>query len=164
MKIFIQNIKQGLTETEENVSSDFLPEKLQAFYPNLFSVKALIDRFDRDLRIKLSFKSKAYFKCDRCLEFFDKPVSGEYDQIYTLGSNTRTDDLEIMKLPMDSKEIDVSPLLTEVVLLNHPIKMLCRSDCQGLCPGCGVDLNNQECKCSEPTGDPRWDELRKLIN
>jgi uncharacterized protein len=46
--------------------------------------------------------------------------------------------------------------------LDLPLAPLCREQCQGLCPHCGTDLNDETCDCQGPA-DPRWatlDELR----
>jgi uncharacterized protein len=163
MKLNIQNLKQGITEVRETVAPDFLPEELKHFYPDPFDVRALIDRFDRDIRIKIEFATTAHYRCDRCLAEFDGTLEGEYEQIYTLGGETDPEETEIIGLSQDIKEIDVSPLIAESVLLNHPIKMLCEAGCKGICPKCGADLNKNECTCSDDETDPRWDELKKLI-
>lgn len=43
-----------------------------------------------------------------------------------------------------------------------PMAILCRPDCAGLCPTCGVDRNTTACDCAEPPADSRWDALREL--
>jgi uncharacterized protein len=44
--------------------------------------------------------------------------------------------------------IELAPLIEEQVLLALPTRPLCREDCRGLCDGCGVNLNNEECACN----------------
>ena len=39
---------------------------------------------------------------------------------------------------------------------------LCREDCQGLCPSCGINLNLRRCDCEQPARDPRLAVLRTL--
>ena len=51
--------------------------------------------------------------------------------------------------PIVDGEIDLTPLLTEEIIANIPIKVLCREDCQGLCPQCGANLNDNPCKCDK---------------
>lgn len=63
--------------------------------------------------------------------------------------------------PLQHDEIDLEPLAREAVMLELPQAPLCREDCQGLCPGCGVDRNEDTCSCS-PTMDPRWSVLDEL--
>jgi uncharacterized metal-binding protein YceD (DUF177 family) len=46
-------------------------------------------------------------------------------------------------------ELDLGPFLLEVVTLGLPVQPLCREDCAGLCPRCGVDRNQIACRCEE---------------
>ena len=48
-------------------------------------------------------------------------------------------------------EIDLEDFLTEVVSLAIPMQPLCRDDCPGLCPICGIDRTEKECTCEEET-------------
>ena len=47
-------------------------------------------------------------------------------------------------------ELDLTPLFLEVVALAIPVQPLCREDCKGLCPQCGVDRNQSSCDCAAP--------------
>ena len=55
-----------------------------------------------------------------------------------------------------------SHLANTLRLLNLPAAPLCRDDCAGLCPVCGIDRNAAECDCDLNPPDPRWDALRAL--
>ena len=59
--------------------------------------------------------------------------------------------------------IDADDTLIEQILLELPLKHLCREDCKGLCPKCGADLNTTQCSCDTSDPDPRFDVLRKLL-
>jgi uncharacterized protein len=63
--------------------------------------------------------------------------------------------------PLAHDEIDLEPLARETVVLELPQAPLCREDCLGLCPHCGVDRNEGTCSC-EPPRDPRWSVLDEL--
>jgi uncharacterized protein len=58
--------------------------------------------------------------------------------------------------------IDIDPLLAEQLLLQIPMKILCREDCKGLCPHCGVNMNADDCQCREKRVDVRLAVLNKL--
>ena len=61
-----------------------------------------------------------------------------------------------------SGELDLDGLMTEVFLLEMDTKNLCSEDCRGLCPGCGVDLNHEPCRCKKEI-DPRLAKLAQLL-
>ena len=60
----------------------------------------------------------------------------------------------------DTGVMDLAPLLREEVILAVPMGVLCRSDCAGLCPVCGQNLNEGTCDCEQDDIDPRWAVLR----
>ena len=62
----------------------------------------------------------------------------------------------------DGDAIDLSPLVRENLLVELPLAPLCRADCAGLCPVCGVDRNAETCSCDAVVGDPRWGPLDAL--
>lgn len=47
-------------------------------------------------------------------------------------------------------EIDVGAILNEQLLLEKPFKVVCAEECKGLCPSCGIDLNESLCTCTAP--------------
>ncbi len=57
--------------------------------------------------------------------------------------------------------VDLAPLAHDAILLDLPLAPLCREDCRGLCPQCGIDRNEATCDCSAPR-DPRWATLDGL--
>jgi uncharacterized protein len=63
--------------------------------------------------------------------------------------------------PIVDDELDLGPLVRELLLLELPLAPLCRPDCRGLCPGCGADRNEESCTCVAPV-DPRWANLDVL--
>ena len=52
----------------------------------------------------------------------------------------------------------------DALVLALPPRLLCREDCRGLCPVCGVDLNEADPDehRHESDGDPRWAKLSEL--
>lgn len=62
----------------------------------------------------------------------------------------------------EGKQIDLRPALREGVLLNVPPSPLCSDDCKGLCPTCGKDLNEGDCRCDRTAVDPRWAALKGI--
>ena len=73
--------------------------------------------------------------CSRCLNQVDQTARQEFKRSYN------KDDLgEYLSLDKD---------IREEILLNFPMKALCKPDCKGLCLGCGVNINFEECRCSQ---------------
>jgi uncharacterized protein len=62
---------------------------------------------------------------------------------------------------IESDLVDLAPLVHDAILLDLPLAPLCRPDCAGLCPYCGIDRNEATCACTAPR-DPRWATLDGL--
>jgi uncharacterized protein len=56
----------------------------------------------------------------------------------------------------------LADVLKEQLLLALPLKVICQSDCRGLCPNCGANLNHEECRCETHATDPRMAPLARL--
>src|ERR1700689_3841375 len=106
--------------------------------------------------------------CARCLEPVFEEVSRDFDLFYRpLHSITR---VEEVRLKLDDTEIAffegdglfLADVLAEQVLLAIPMKAICRSDCRGLCPQCGANLNTDECRCESHITDSRMAPLARL--
>ena len=108
--------------------------------------------------------------CGRCLEPFMLPVDADFDLRYhPQGQNTGTgeaeqeiEDDDLTTAFYENDEIDLGHLMREQFNLSLPMKPLCREDCRGLCPVCGINLNKGSCDCKRDWEDPRLAALRNL--
>lgn len=108
------------------------------------SVSNIGDAYMVDGSISGVFKAK----CDRCLKEFTSDFDLQLTRVFAeAGYEAALDDTDIETL--DGLEIDLGPHIREEVVLSMPIRLLCEDGCKGICPGCGVDLNNGECICGK---------------
>jgi len=94
--------------------------------------------------------------CRRCT----MPVSGELRvAVHERFADGPVSEDELY--PITDHTIDLGPLVRDAIVLDLPMAPLCRDDCQGLCPQCGIDRNEGDCQCVVPH-DPRWANLDVL--
>jgi len=96
--------------------------------------------------------------CRRCLAEVVGTGVIEVDEVYQ-DEIADGDDA----FPIEGDQIDLVPAVREAVLLELPDDVLCRDDCAGICPVCGIDRNQGSCDCDTTIRDDRWaalDELR----
>ena len=60
-------------------------------------------------------------------------------------------------------ELDTDVLIGNEILVNWPVKILCKEDCKGICPKCGRDLNQGDCGCDTFEPDPRMAVLKDIF-
>lgn len=77
--------------------------------------------------------------CTRCL--------AETQKDYLFGFAEECDGEEENPYPVVNDKIDLKKIAFDTVITNAPMVFLCKDDCKGLCSGCGVNLNNEQCKC-----------------
>ena len=124
----------------------------------------LEEQFD-DVVANGTLQAKANMPCRRCLE----PVDVELDHPVRLLFRAGITELEaeseeghVYALPEKAKELDLTHPIREHVILGMPQYVLCKEDCRGLCPHCGVDQNRGTCDCTQDPADDRWAALKRV--
>ncbi len=110
--------------------------------------------------------------CTRCLEASSSEECCDFELLvlveeqaeeapfdFELEAELAEQDLDTMTIVGET--LDTLPLIREQIQLGVPMKPLCSSECRGLCPECGINLNQGDCKCVAPV-DPRWSGLAAL--
>ena len=131
-------------------------------------VRATAELVDGQIRISGALHTRLELVCARCLESLLEEVSRDFDLYYrpmaTIAKeeevHLRLADTEIAFFQGDG--LFLADVLAEQVNLAVPMKAICRSDCRGLCPHCGANLNNEDCRCETHTADPRLAPLARL--
>ncbi|MCI0688108.1 MAG: YceD family protein [Sporichthyaceae bacterium] len=77
-------------------------------------------------------------ECVRCLDPLERELEAGFQELYAYPDAGFADDEEALRLEGDL--IDLEPLLRDAVVLALPLAPVCRDDCRGLCPECGVRL------------------------
>ena len=81
--------------------------------------------------------------CVRCLEDFQQALHAQFTELYTYKDQPTT---EAGLIVPEDGNVDFTPLVRDCLLLEVPIKSLCRPDCKGLCVVCGENLNLRTCE------------------
>lgn len=121
-----------------------------------------------EVRIQGRVRTEITLTCCRCLTEFRMPLDKRFEQIYLPQPVTAPDaEIELREGDLDvgffrNFKIDFKAALLEQILLEVPMKPVCRPDCRGLCPQCGTDLNFSACSCPRQIADPRWAPLADL--
>lgn len=108
--------------------------------------------------------------CDRCLEPFEFEIEPRFE-VYLLpaGTISTASEEELAREQLDENyyrdpRISLADLMSEQIILNVPLKLLCRENCLGLCPTCGTNLNLNPCHCEQGGNDPRLKLLQEIRN
>jgi uncharacterized protein len=120
---------------------------------------ATLDSMVEGVGVHGTLTGNASTQCSRCLEPMSVTVDSELREVF-LAPGDETAAGEAYEI--DDFEIDLEPMLRDVIGLDIPAYPRCREDCAGLCPACGNDRNQTPCSCDTTSIDPRLAVLADL--
>lgn len=109
--------------------------------------------------------TRAVGECSRCLDPVEVPVSVELQELYEYDDPGMrpSGDEESDLLRLEGDWLDLEPVLRDALVLALPRVPLCDEGCLGLCPTCGVRLEEDPEHTHEQL-DPRWAALQGLVD
>ena len=120
-----------------------------------------VTRMERGLFVEGTVESRFKLDCVRCLSPFSFPVTVQLAEKFRMsGSDPRPGAVYAVS---EDGELDLAPLIRELLWLAIPMKHLCDPECKGLCPHCGGNLNEESCECELMHVDPRLAPLKELL-
>ena len=140
---------------------------VEAISPLTGSVR--LNRTNRGVLADADVATDVKLECSRCLDEVTVPIKTHITEEYYPTVDLRTGLVATRPeggtgyMLTETHEIDLTEPVRQAVLLELPMKPLCRPDCAGLCPQCGRNLNEGPCDCAiEPT-DPRLSQLGEWL-
>lgn len=150
---------EGLTRSGECRFSGPVSGKVRAFMANGFiEVEGQVDA-----RVRVA--------CSRCLQEVDVPLQTQF--ALTFGNDVpvhddlQEDEIELSPeemglIPFEGDEIDLRDSIQEQIIMELPLHPLCKRSCRGLCPHCGIDLNEGGCDCNAPIFNNKFAALKNF--
>lgn len=141
--------KEGVPE---HLEANYDPHELDLEFIDLhyirkIALKGVAEKVRQTVSFHGIMTSRVEQVCARCLEKIEGEVTAPFDLSYDVhGKET----------------VDITDDLRDILILGHPERFLCRSDCKGICPQCGTNLNHGTCHC-QPTNVSKsssWEQLK----
>ena len=102
--------------------------------------------------------------CGRCLEEVPTQICFDIDKKLDINDNVLLDDEMEENDYLIGFELDVDKLVYAEILVNWPMKVLCKEDCEGICNVCGANLNKGDCGCQRTELDPRMAAIQDIFS
>jgi uncharacterized protein len=170
MRIIIKELEFGPVQLTGEVAPEILnmdPNEVILEEPVKVTVAA--EKHPLGIRVQGSYSAVEHVPCARCLETYQVEARQDFDLFYQPHQTNRpiTGEIELKENDTDvsffwGDGIEVGDILREQILLNLPMKSVCREDCLGLCPHCGKNRNLEACDCESVLLDPRLEPLLKI--
>jgi uncharacterized metal-binding protein YceD (DUF177 family) len=163
----LSGLKEGRHTFDFEIDNEFF-EQFEESEVKEGSLIANIEMDKRSSHLDLAIRISGNVKicCDRCLEMFFHPVVCENRLLVKFGKTIEDIDPDILSLPVGEHELDMQQHIYEFILLALPIKRVHPDDKKGksTCDPVMLKKLDELIVDEEPETDPRWDELKKLMN
>ncbi len=113
------------------------------------------------LRLAGTIEAVYSTSCARCLKPLEIPLKAVVDTILSHDPEAEEDE-KLFVVTGDT--LDTSDIMVPALFLEVRMTYLCREDCKGICPICGVNRNETECGCGNESKGPLFEALRGLLD
>ncbi len=94
------------------------------------------------VHVEAEIRGRVFIPCRRCLKPVEREIETGLEMDVTVGEQEQV--------------VDLFPDVIAVAVAGISLNVLCREDCRGLCPTCGVNLNDDpDHQCEETEDRPR---------
>jgi len=130
----IHQFKDGVpTRLEREYDAQELDLEFVDFhYRKKIALSGDVEKIGQTLTFRGTLKSEVEQVCARCLESSTVTPILPFDLVYEIGTQ---------------ETIDTTDDLRDILILSHPDRFLCKTNCKGLCTKCGANLNLKPCDC-----------------
>lgn len=132
--------------------------------------KCRLLRTQRSILATCELRTDVNLTCSRCLGQFRQHLDLKFEEEYLPTVDVASGvplppPEEASTFTIDEHHIlDLSEATRQYSLLGIPMKPLCDSECAGICPHCGKNLNQGRCDCPDEGTDPRLSALKELLS
>ncbi len=112
------------------------------------------------LNIKVSGEIKT--NCYRCANVIKKEFTHFIKEAFK-NENYSEKETSTDLINIQGNEINIGQIVANNILLNLEMRYLCKSECKGLCPICGKNLNIEKCECKKNNIDDRLKILENFF-
>lgn len=158
-----QLVSKKVSEIEINYSFDVdLNDELSKhdnFKVKPIEVSGYVKLHGSVLNLEVDYTTTWIFLCDRCIDETEYVIEGSIRKSIVKDGKDEDEDIIVV----ESSVLDLYDLIYNDIVLNLPTQVMCDIECKGLCPDCGVNLNNEACECVDESVDPRFEKLKNLF-
>lgn len=133
MKIYVDKIPEGGIELTENIQPEALlvdTEVVSFIKP--VEVKANVLKSASELFVDVLLKAQVEYTCGKCLSRFEDSLEKKFN---------------ITREVKPAEIVELDDEIRQEIILDYPMKIICKAECKGLCPNCGQNLNTGKCDC-----------------
>lgn len=129
-----------------------------------------LHRVEESVEVHASMEVEVAFQCSGCAEMATRKLQASGTALFVrenahqlrLAEAEDADEALENLYVIQEGQIDVEPVLVDLLAFQLEPYPWCRDDCKGLCPTCGVDRNKEDCDCERKASDSKFSGLVAL--
>ena len=124
------------------------------------AVKGTFVGSGENVSIEATVTATVTSRCARCLEEVIQPIKAEMCAEFAHQPDPEDPD----QYCFEASTLELTDAIRDALVLELPIRFLCKEDCKGLCSKCGTNLNTGTCNCLHGDDDLNpFAALRSMI-
>ena len=165
VSLFRADLERGLDKQLFEISSEYFVDQAVVFADEKIACSLTSEKQWRGYRLTGEISIPFFEVCDRCLVEFTDQNTTEFTILLTYDAELAAMENDNVIWFGDAKNtVDIGPVIRDLVLVEEPFKKICRADCNGICPHCGANRNQENCDCNVVTvADDCWENLKQII-
>lgn len=148
MKLLRSELKSEFNKKLFDMSARELPDRGTIFYDDHITCELSAKIVQFGFQLSGVIKATTKYECVRCLCNNLKDVTLPI-KLWLSAKEILTgdDDQEMVHFPKNIDHIEISDTIADIIRLAEPMHPNCNDNCKGLCPKCGINLNQSSCDC-----------------
>lgn len=166
-KIPFKGLKDGIHEFEFTIDPKFFEcFQIEDPYQAEASVKVTLNKKTLVMTLKFELNGIMNVACDRCLDPLELEIEGENSLYVKFGDEHEELAEDVIVVSESENEIEIAQYIYELFSLSLPLSFIHPEDEDGnsLCNENMIQKLNDLSVDDEKKIDPRWNDLRKLID
>ncbi|MFA5388452.1 MAG: DUF177 domain-containing protein [Candidatus Omnitrophota bacterium] len=133
MKIYVDKIPEGGLELSDKILPGALSVDTEAMsFVRPIDVKANVSKSGAEIFVDVAVEAAVEYTCSKCLAKFEDIFRKKFS---------------IVREVKPAEIVELDDEIRQEIILDYPMKAICKAECKGLCPNCGQNLNIGECDC-----------------
>jgi len=135
MKIYVDKIPDAGIELTEHIKPEALligSEGVSFIKP--IDVKAKVLKSGCEMFVDVFLEAPVEYTCGKCLSKFESIFRKKFNMVQEV---------------KPAEVVELNDEIRQEIVLDYPMKIICKPECKGLCPNCGQNLNIAKCECDK---------------
>lgn len=164
MKLKISELNSEFQDRFFDMSTGGLPDRGSVFRDGIFQCRLTAKTVQNGFEISGEVYATPEYECVRCLDLHSVSHTLPIQLILCIekGFTPEKDGADIVYYSENQEYLELSSTFADIIELAKPMNPVCTKQCKGLCPVCGININNVSCSCKINEYETAWDALKQI--